>query len=96
MLIKVGSLKGFMQQQVAQRDEITASEAFLPAFQCKQILIPCTFGLIGPYSPRLQGPRQAERRRTVGQRRTADPRLPKGQQRSGQKKSKELLLTGMS
>lgn len=38
VLIKEGSLKGFIQQQVAQHDEITALEAFLPSFQCKHKL----------------------------------------------------------
>lgn len=82
-----------MQQQVAQSDEITVLESLSPIIPMQtQILIPCIFSLIGPYLPRLQGPRQAECKRMVGQRRTADPRLPKGQQRSGQKKNQKVII----
>ncbi len=38
VLIKEDSLKGFIQQQVAKHDEITALEAFLPSFQSKHKL----------------------------------------------------------
>lgn len=35
VLIKEGTLKGFVQQQVAQHDWITALKAILLSFQCK-------------------------------------------------------------